>query len=100
MNCFIEKTENNISKDNTQYSEEYEKKLRMREERIRTSMQLELKDCQEEIVWRIRCHNCEALNRPQEEYPARLLPIPPIYTDNLHSRLTKVQREPGRRLLK
>ena len=38
MNCFIEKTENNISKDNTQYSEEYEKMLRMREERIRTSV--------------------------------------------------------------
>ena len=55
-------------------------------------MQLELKACQEEIVWRIRCHNCEALSRPQEEYPVRPLPIPPNYIDNLHSRLIKVQQ--------
>ena len=40
----------------------------------------------------IRCHNCEALNRPQEEYPARPLPIPPNYINNLHSRLIKVQQ--------
>ena len=40
----------------------------------------------------IRCHNCEALNRPQEEYPARSLPIPPNYIDNLHSRLVKAQQ--------
>ena len=36
--------------------------------------------------------NCEALNHPQEEYPARPLPIPPNYIDNLHSRLVKVQQ--------
>ena len=65
--------------------------LWMREARIRTFMQLEFEACQEEIVWMIRCHNCEALNRPQEEYPARPLPIPPNYIDNLHSRLIKVQ---------
>ena len=40
----------------------------------------------------IRCHNCEALNRLQEEYPGRTLPIPPNYVDNLHSRLIKVQQ--------
>ena len=41
----------------------------------------------------IRCHNCEALNYPQEEYPARLLPIPPpSYIDILPSRLTKVRK--------
>ena len=40
----------------------------------------------------IRCHNCEALNRSQEEYPARPLPIPPNYIDDLHSRLIKVQQ--------
>ena len=39
----------------------------------------------------VKCHNCEALNRPQEEYPARPLPIPPNYIDDLHSRLIKVQ---------
>ena len=56
-------------------------------------MQLELEACQEEIVWMIRCHNCEALNRPQEEYPARSLPLPPNYIDNLHSRLLKVLQQ-------
>ena len=93
MNCFIEKTGNNISQQDAQYSEEYEKMLSMREARIWTFMQLELEACQEEIVWMIRCHNCEALNRPLEEYPARPLPIPPNYVDNLHSRLIKVQQE-------
>ena len=90
MNCFIEKTENNISEEDAQYSEEYENMLWMREARIMTFMQLELEACQEEIVWMIRYHNCEALNRPQEEYPTRPLPIPPNYIDNLHSRLIKV----------
>ena len=66
--------------------------LCMREARIRTFMQLELEACQEEIVWMITCHNCEALNRPLEEYRARPLPIPPNYIDNLHSRLLKVQQ--------
>ena len=41
--------------------------LCMREARIRTFMQLELEACQEEIVWMITCHKCEALNRPLEE---------------------------------
>ena len=40
----------------------------------------------------ITCHNCEALNRPLEEYPARPLPIPLNYIDKLHSRLIKVQQ--------
>ena len=40
----------------------------------------------------VKCHNCEALNRPQEEYPARPLPIPPNHIDDLHSRLIKVQQ--------
>ena len=38
------------------------------------------------------CHNCEALNRQLEEYPARPPPIPPNYIDNFHSRLIKVQQ--------
>ena len=92
IKCFIEKTENNLSEEDAQYSDEYEKMLWMREARIRTFMQLELEACQEEIIWMIRCHNCEALNRPQEEYPARPLPIPPNYIDNLHSILIKVQQ--------
>ena len=66
--------------------------LWMREARIRTFMQLKLEACQEEIVWMIRCHNCKALNHPQEEYSARPLPIPPNYIDNLHSSLIKVQQ--------
>ena len=45
MNCFIEKTENNISEEDAQYSEEYEKILWTREARIRTFMQLELEAC-------------------------------------------------------
>ena len=55
-------------------------------------MQLELEACEEEIIWMIRCHGYKALNRPQEEYPARPLPIPPNYIDNLHSRLIKVKQ--------
>ena len=42
----------------------------------------------------IRCHNCEALNYPQEEYPARLLPTPPpSYIDNQPSRLIKANNK-------
>ena len=101
LNCFTEKIENHVSEEDAQsYSEEYYKILRMREARIRTFMQLDLESCQEEIVWMIRCHNSEAFNRPQEEYPVRPLPIPPTYIDNLHSRLIKVQQESGRRLSK
>ena len=55
-------------------------------------MQIELEACQEEIVWIVRCHNCEALNRPQKEYSTRPLPIPPNCIYNLHSRLIKVQQ--------
>ena len=72
---------------------EYYKMMRTREARMRTFMQLELEACLEEINWMIRCHNCEALNCPQEEYPARLLPTPPpSYIDNLQSRLIKVRK--------
>ena len=92
MNCLIEKTGNNVSEEDAQYSEECEKMLWMREARVKTLMQLELEACQEEIVWMITCHNCEALNRPLEEYPARALPIPPNYIEILHSRLIKVQQ--------
>ena len=92
MNCFIEKTVHNMSEEDAQYSEEYEKMLWMREARIRTFMKVELEAYQEEIVWMIKCHNCEALNRPQEKYPARPLPIPPNYIGNLHSKLIKVQQ--------
>ena len=83
MNCFIEKTGNNISED---------AQFWMREARIRTFMQLELEAREEEILCMIRCHNCEALNRPQEEYPGRLLHIPPNYIDHLQSRLVKVKQ--------
>ena len=73
---------------------EYYKMMRTREARIRTFMQLEHEACLEEVNWMIRCHNCEALNCPQEEYPARLLPTPPpSYIDNLQSRLIKVWKE-------
>ena len=64
----------------------------MRKTRIRTFMQLELEACLDEINWMVRCHNCEAINCPQEEYPARPLPIPPDYINNLQSRLTKVKK--------
>ena len=64
----------------------------MRETRIRTFMQLELEACLEEINLRFRCHNYEALNHTQEEYPARPLPIPPDYIDNLKSRLIEVKK--------
>ena len=67
--------------------------MQMREARIGTFMQLELEACLEEVNWMIRCHNCETLNCPQEEYPARLLPTsPPSYIDNLQSRLIKARK--------
>ena len=91
MNFFIEKTGNNISEDAQFYSEKYFKLVWMREARIRTFMQLEFEACEEEIIWMIRCHNCEALNRPQEEYPARPLHRPPNYIDNLQGRLIKLK---------
>ena len=73
---------------------EYYKMMRTREARVRTFMQLELEACLEEVNWMIRCHNCETLNCPQEEYSARLLPTPPpSYIDNLQSRLIKVRKE-------
>ena len=72
---------------------EYYKMMRTREARIRTFMQLELEACLEELNWMIRCHNSEALDCPQEKYPARLLPTPPpSYIKNLQSRLIKVQK--------
>ena len=56
-------------------------------------MQLKLEACLEEVSWMIRCHNCEAFNCPQEEYPAKLLPTPPpSYIDNLQSRLIKPRK--------
>ena len=64
----------------------------MRETRIRTFMQLKLEACLDELNWMIGCHNCEALNCPQEEHPARPLPITPGYTDNSESRLIKVKK--------
>ena len=67
--------------------------MRTREARIRTFMQLELEVCLEEVSWMLRCHNCEALDYPQEEYPARLLPTPPpSYIDNLQSKLIKARK--------
>ena len=72
---------------------EYYKMMRTLEARIRTFMKLELEACLEELNWMIRCHNCEALNCPQEEYPARLLSTPPpSYINNLQSKLIKVQK--------
>ena len=77
----------------TVYEHEYYKMMRTRETRIRTFMQLELEACLEEVSWILRCHNSEALNCPQEEYPARLLPTPPpSYIDNLQSRLSKTRK--------
>ena len=77
----------------TVYEHEYYKMMRTREARIRTFMQLELEACLEEVSWMIRCYSCEALNCPQEEYPARLLPTPPpSYIDNLQSRLIKTRK--------
>ena len=72
---------------------EYFKMMRAREERIRTFMQLELEACLEEVSWMLRCYNCEALDCPQEKYPARLLPTPPpSYIDNLQSRLIRARK--------
>ena len=71
---------------------EYYSMMRMREEKIRTFMQLELEACLEEVCWMLRCHNCKVLDCPQEEYPARLLPTPPpSYIDNLQSRLIQAR---------
>ena len=67
--------------------------MRAREKRIRTFMQLELEACLEEVRWTLRCYNCEVLDCPQEEYPARRLPTPPpSYIDNLQSRLIRARK--------
>ena len=72
---------------------EYFKMVRVREDRIRTFMQLELEACLEEVCWSIRCYNCEVLGCPQEEHPARLLPtLPPNYEGNLQNRLRRAQK--------
>ena len=73
---------------------EYFKIRRAREERIGTFMQLALEACFEEVnSWMLRCYNCEALDCPQEKYPARLLPTPPpSYIDNLQSRLIMARK--------
>ena len=66
--------------------------MRMREERMRTFMQLELEACLEEVSCMLRCHNWEVLDCPQEEYSARLFPTPPpSYIDNLQSRLIQAR---------
>ena len=81
-----------ILKMTTVDEHEYYNMMRMREERIRTFMQLELEACLDEIIWMLRCHYCEVLDCPQEEYPARLLPTPPpSYIDNLQSRLIQAR---------
>ena len=75
------------------HDHEYFKMVRVREDRIRTFMQLELEACLEEVCWSIRCYNCEVLGCPQEDYPARLLPtLPPDYEDNLVNRLRRAQK--------
>ena len=67
--------------------------MRGRNARIRIFMQFELEACLEELNWMIRSHNCDALNCPQGQYPARLLPTPPpSYIDNLQNRLIKVHK--------
>ena len=72
---------------------EYYEMMRTSEARIRTFMQLELEACLKKVNWMIIYHNCEALNCPQEQYPARRLPTPPpSYIDNLESRLIKVRK--------
>ena len=53
---------------------------------------MKLEACLDEIDWTIICHNFEAFNCPQEEYPPRSLPIPLDYIDNLQSRLVKVKK--------
>ena len=84
MSFFIKKSGNDISGDDTHYySEEDAQMVWMRETGTGTFMRLELEACLDDINWMIRCHNCEALNCPQGEYPARPLPIPPDYIDNL-----------------
>ena len=67
--------------------------IRAREEGITAFMQLELEVCLEEVSWMLRCHNCEVLDCPLEEYPARLLPTPPpSYIDNPQSRLIMARK--------
>ena len=45
---------------------EYYKMIRVREEQIRTSMQLELGACLDKVTWMLRCHNCEVFDYLQE----------------------------------
>ena len=90
---FTENTGSVISENAQSYSQEYYKIMRKREATIREFMKLEHEACLEEVNSMIRRHNCEALNCPQEEYPAGpLRTTPPSYINNLQSRLIKVQK--------
>ena len=64
----------------------------MRETRIRTFLQLELKACLNETDWVISGYMCSANKCSEEEYPSRPLPIPPDYIDNLQSRLVEITK--------
>ena len=64
----------------------------MRENRIEHYRQMELDDCRNKLVWLIRCHDCAVDNYPAEEYPPRLLPIPPDYIDNLQGKMSKAMK--------
>ena len=99
MNFFIENTGNAMNRDETisgdnvhNCLEEEQKMAWMPETKIRTSMQMELEACLDEVDWLIRCHNCAVYNCPENEYPPRPLSTPPDYIDNLQSRLVKVKK--------
>ena len=64
-------SEKSISGNDVHYCSQKKRKMAwMRETRIRTFMQLELKACLDEIDWMIRSHMYSANNYSEEEYPS------------------------------
>ena len=89
-------SEGTITEDDDDYycPEEDRKIAWMREKRIKIIMKMELDNSRDELGWLIRCHNCLVDNCPEEEYPPRILPIPPNYWEgprNITSRRSPIR---------
>ena len=84
MDFFVEQgknamnSEGTISGNDVNYCSEEERKMMwMRETRIRTFTQIELKSYRDELDWLLRCHKCALNSYPAEYCPYPLLLIMP-----------------------
>ena len=93
---FFEQGENAVNPEETVFGDnvhyclaEDRKMVWMREKIIMLFMRAELESCGNELGWLIRCHNCSVDNCSEENYPPRLLLIPPGYIETLERKLRK-----------